>query len=225
MDYFVNKYDLFIFDLDDTLVKTEKFHYNAWLYTLKEVLSDDFYIDYNYFISKFHSNKIDNIKSYLTNELLIENYEDVIKKKNTYYLEFINCEKNNILLIEGAVELLETIINSNKKFVIVSNSLKSNIDYFSEIFPILKKSSKNYYRELFTNKKPDPECYLKVVSDFKNYRMVGFEDSITGIHAMAQIKNIDTFFINKSNYYYYSYIIENYKLSKTLDNYETLKIL
>jgi beta-phosphoglucomutase-like phosphatase (HAD superfamily) len=225
MDYFVNKYDLFIFDLDDTLVKTENFHYNAWLYTLKEVLGDDFFIDYNFFISKFHSNKTDNIKLYLTNELGLENYEDAIKKKNNYYLEFINSNKTHIFLIEGTFELLETIINLNKKFVIVSNSLKSNIDYFSEIFPILKKSSKNYYRELLTNRKPHPECYLKVASDFKNYRMVGFEDSITGIHAMTQVENIDTIFINNSSYYYYCYIIENYKLSNILDNYNTLKTL
>jgi beta-phosphoglucomutase-like phosphatase (HAD superfamily) len=225
MDYFVNKYDLFIFDLDDTLVKTENFHYNAWLYTLKEVLGDDFFIDYNFFISKFHSNKTDNIKLYLTNELGLENYEDAIKKKNNYYLEFINSNKTHIFLIEGTFELLETIINLNKKFVIVSNSLKSNIDYFSDLFPILKKSSKNYYRELLTNRKPHPECYLKVASDFKHYRMVGFEDSITGIHAMTQVENIDTIFINNSSYYYYSYIIENYKLSNILDNYTTLKTL
>ena len=30
-------YDLFIFDLDDTLVKTEEYHYDAWLKTLQQI--------------------------------------------------------------------------------------------------------------------------------------------------------------------------------------------
>ena len=55
MDGLIEKYDLFIFDLDDTLVKTEKYHYEAWLKTLKEIVGKDFYIDYNFFCSKFHS--------------------------------------------------------------------------------------------------------------------------------------------------------------------------
>uniref|UniRef100_A0A6C0BB40 FCP1 homology domain-containing protein n=1 Tax=viral metagenome TaxID=1070528 RepID=A0A6C0BB40_9ZZZZ len=225
MNYFINKYDLFIFDLDDTLVKTENFHYNAWLNILRRELGNDFYIDFDFFISKFHSVKSDNIKSYLINELGIQNYEEIIQKKNKYYLDIINRDKTNIILIEGALELIEKIIEQNKKFVIVSNSVKSNIDYFSELFPILKKSSKNYYRELLTNKKPHPECYLKVVEDFPDNRMVGFEDSVTGIHAMTQVKTIDTIFINNSSYYYYSYIIKNYNLSNILENYNSLKNL
>ena len=225
MNYFINKYDLFIFDLDDTLVKTEIFHYNAWLNILRQELGNKFYVDYDFFISKFHSVKSDSIKSYLTNELRIQNYEEIIQKKNKYYLNIINHDKTNIILIGGAIELLEKIIELNKKFVIVSNSLKSNIDYFSELFPILKKSSKNYYRELLTNRKPHPECYLKVVEDFPDNRMVGFEDSITGIHAMTQVKNIDTIFINNSSYYYYNFIIENYNLSNILENYNSLKNL
>ena len=116
-------------------------------------------------------------------------------------------------------ELLENIVNSNKKFVIVSNSLKTNIDFFSKLFPILNKSSKNYYREILINRKPHPECYFKVVDDFPNNRIVGFEDSITGIHAMSQVLNIDTIFINNSDYYYYAYIINNYKLKMTIENY------
>jgi beta-phosphoglucomutase-like phosphatase (HAD superfamily) len=125
-------------------------------------------------------------------------------------------------MIDGIENFLHEIIKSNKKFVIVSNSLKSNIDFFSELFPVLKKSSKNYYRELFKNKKPNPECYLKVVEDFPNCRMVGFEDSITGIHAMMQVQNIDTFFINHLEYYYYNYIIENYKLKMVIKDYTHL---
>ena len=222
MSNFINNYDLFIFDLDDTIIKTEIFHYNSWLTILKEELGHDFYIDYNTFISKFHSNKKDSIKYYLIEELKIVDYENTIEKKNKLYLVTIKREQGNLKLIDGISELLENIINSNKKFVFVSNSLKSNIDFFSDLFPILQKSSKNYYRELIINKKPDPECYLKVVKDFPNNRMVGFEDSITGIHALTQVDNIDTVFINNVEYYYYTYIINNYRLNLVIKDYVCL---
>lgn len=222
MGELINKYDLFIFDLDDTLVKTENYHYNAWLRVLKNELGNDFHIDFATFISKFHSINPNSIKFYLQDELKIEDYEIVMQKKNKLYLEIIGLEQKNIKMIDGIDNFLHEIIKSNKKFVIVSNSLKSNIEFFSELFPVLKNSSKNYYRELFKNKKPNPECYLKVVEDFPNCRMVGFEDSITGIHAMTQVQNIDTFFINHLEYYYYNYIIENYKINMVIKDYNHL---
>jgi beta-phosphoglucomutase len=219
---FIEQYDLFIFDLDDTLIKTEMFHYNSWLLVLKEELGNNFYIDFNYFISKFHSNKTDCIKDYLITELNIINPTNLINKKNNVYFDLIHKEQHNLNLIYGLNELLEQILKLNKKFVIVSNSLKCNIDYFSELFPILKKSSKNYYREIIVNKKPHPECYLRVVLDFPNNRMVGFEDSITGIHSMTRVNDIDTIFINNVFYYYYNFIINNYNLKKVIKDYSEL---
>jgi beta-phosphoglucomutase-like phosphatase (HAD superfamily) len=222
---FIEKYDLFIFDLDDTLVKTENYHYSSWLSVLKQELGVNFHIDFNHFISKFHSNKRDFIKEYLINDLSVSEPERLINKKNNVYFELINREKKNLKLIDGANKLLEQIVKFNKKFVIVSNSLKSNIDYFSEVFPILKKSSKNYYRELMINRKPNPECYLRVVADFPNNKMVGFEDSITGIHAMTQVTSIDTVFINEKCYYYYDFIINNYNLLCTITDYSGLQTM
>jgi beta-phosphoglucomutase-like phosphatase (HAD superfamily) len=77
----IDNYDLFIFDLDDTLIKTENYHYIAWLTVLKEVKNENFYIDFNTFCSKFHSNKENNIKTYLLDELNITNYDKIIEKK------------------------------------------------------------------------------------------------------------------------------------------------
>jgi hypothetical protein len=76
-------------------------------------------------------------------------------------------------MIEGFEDFIKKIIENKKEFIIVTNTLKENIDFFSELFPILKKSSKNYYREMFKNKKPNPECYLNVLKDFSNKKMVG----------------------------------------------------
>jgi hypothetical protein len=73
---------------------------------------------------------------------------------------------------------------------------------------------------MFTCRKPNPECYLRVVSDFPNDRKIGFEDSITGIHAMTLVKEIDPIFINIPSYYYYDYIIKSYPKILVIENYK-----
>jgi len=215
----INKFDLFIFDLDDTIVKTEKLHYNAWIETLRFFYDPNYDIDFNFFCLKFHSIKENSIKSFISEELKLNNYEEIISYKNKAYLDIINQNINNIELIEGLEKFINKILINNKQFVIVSNSPKIHLDYYSNLFPILKNSSKNYYREILINKKPNPECYLKVVEDFPNMKMIGFEDSITGIHSITQVDNIELiYFINTKDYYYYEYIINNYKVIQ-INNY------
>ena len=213
-----NKYDLFIFDLDDTLIKTEYYHYISW----KSVLNMDF--SYEYFISKFHSNKENNIHKILTNVFNIQDCNNAIEQKNNFYFNYLTENKDKIKMIDGVQSFLKKIAESNKIFVIVSNSPKIQIDFFCELFPILQHSSKNYYREMFQNKKPNPQCYLNVLQDFPNKKMIGFEDSITGIHSMSQVGEIDMVFINIINYYYYSYILQNYKLKTIIMDYSEITI-
>jgi beta-phosphoglucomutase-like phosphatase (HAD superfamily) len=134
----INNYDLFIFDLDDTIIKTEKYHYNAWLKTLKLFINDDFYIDFNNYCLKFHSKEKNNIKKYLLDELGLNNYISVIDYKNKIYLELLNKENEKLKLIDGLEKLLELIIINKKKFIIVTNTLKLNIDFLINLFSILK---------------------------------------------------------------------------------------
>jgi len=212
----INNYDLFIFDLDDTLIKTEYIHYISW----KTILNINF--DYNFYISKFHSNKNDSIKFFLINELNLKNYDELIEKKNKFYINYIIENRDKIKMIDGAYEILEYILNKKKKFVIVSNSPKAQIDFFCNLFPILQKSSKNYYREMFINRKPHPECYLKIIDDFPNTQKIGFEDSITGIHSITQVKEITICFINTPDYYYYEFIYKNYDIQLVINSFYEL---
>jgi beta-phosphoglucomutase-like phosphatase (HAD superfamily) len=212
-------YDLFIFDLDDTIVKTENYHYEAWLNIIRNNIDTNFYFDYSVYCSIFHSNKIDNIKKYLKNDLLVEDVESIIKEKNKYYINLINTNKDKLKLIDGVLELLTTIINNNKKFIIVSNSTEQNVIFFCDLFPILNKCSKKYYGEILNYKKPDPMSYIQVIEEFYGSKIIGFEDSITGIHAMANVKDIDTIFINNKDYFHYDYIIKNYNIKLTIENY------
>ena len=222
MENIINNYDLFIFDLDDTLVKTEHIHYEAWLITLKKFVNEDFFIENDFFFSKFHSLEQNSIINYLSLELKLNNVSEVINYKNSLYLDLLRKNINELEMIDGIEILLNLIVNNNKKFVIVSNSPKNNIDFFLEKFPILKNSSKNYYRELFKFKKPNPECYLMVLKDFPYEKKIGFEDSITGIEALTQVNEIFPVFINNQNYIHYNFIINNYKSIYTIKNYNEL---
>ena len=192
----INNYDLFIFDLDDTLIKTEEYHYKIWLKTLQDIINPDFTFTYNFFSSKFHSKEEYSIKNYIVNDLKLNNFNEIINKKNSLFFEFINKEKNNIKLIDGTEEFINYIIKNNKKFIIVTNSSKKILEFYLELFPILKKSTKNYCIEDFINKKPSPDCYLKVINDFSNYKMIGFEDSITGIHSLYTSNRLTSYIQN-----------------------------
>jgi len=57
MNNIISDYDLFIFDLDDTIFMTEKLHNKAWNITLSHYLNKDFSLDFKKYCSIFHSNK------------------------------------------------------------------------------------------------------------------------------------------------------------------------
>ena len=72
---------------------------------------------------------------------------------------------------------------------------------------------------MFVNKKPHPECYLRICEDYREYKKIGFEDSLTGVHALNQVDEIDGYFVNNKDYSHYEYIINNYKDIKWIDNF------
>jgi len=215
----VDTYDIFAFDLDDTLIKTEVYHYEAWLQTIRELIGCNFFISYDIFCSKFHSTDSNSIYNYIINELKLSNFNNICAKKQIIYFDLLHKNIDNIQLIDGVELLINKIMSENKQFVIVTNAKLQNLNFFIELFPILKMSSKNYTSDVFINKKPNSECYLNVIKDYPNKRIVGFEDSITGIHALIGSNSIKAIFINDANYYYYDYILRNYRIEKTIRNY------
>ena len=96
MENIINKYDIFSFDLDDTIVKTEKYHHQAWLETIQENIHKDFNITFEEYCSIFHCTKENNIQNYLINILHTNNYEDIKKFKNEKYYKIINENKKKL---------------------------------------------------------------------------------------------------------------------------------
>jgi beta-phosphoglucomutase-like phosphatase (HAD superfamily) len=213
MNSIIQNYDLFIFDLDDTLIMTEKYHYASWLEVLKEYFDNTFYISFSKYCSKFHSLREDGIKYYLTEELKIENYLELCLYKNEKYFKLLSYNKNNLRLNNGVYEFLQNIINNNKKFVIATNTTPENLNFIISLFPILKKSNKNYIGGKDIKKKPSPDIFLKILIDFPDHnKIIAFEDSLTGIEALSKVPIIQTIFVNDTEYVHYNYIINNYNI-------------
>jgi putative hydrolase of the HAD superfamily len=215
----LNEYDVFVFDLDDTLVMTEKIHYQCWLETINNYVTVNF--NFDEFCSMFHSDTENNIRNYLKNVLMIENYQKVTDEKNKMYTNIVITHPERFIMNSGSPELLQSILNTGKQFVIVTNTRSEIVRIFQKQFDIMSRATKIYCKEDFKNPKPNPECYLKVIDDFPNSKLIVFEDSITGIHA-ASSAQLDAIFVNSENYVHYSKIIKNYQLITAVTDFKEL---
>jgi beta-phosphoglucomutase len=213
----ITDYDLFVFDLDDTLVMTEKIHYQCWLVTINKYIVVNF--DFDEFCSIFHSEREHSIPNYLKNTLMIENYQQVIDDKNKMYTNIVKTHPERFIMNPGSHQLLQSIIELGKHFVIVTNTRFEIVKKFQTHFDIMSNATKIYCKEDFKNPKPNPECYLKVRNDFPNSKLIVFEDSITGIHA-ASSAQLDTIFVNSEKYVHYSKIIKKYQLIANITDFK-----
>jgi D-arabinose 5-phosphate isomerase GutQ/beta-phosphoglucomutase-like phosphatase (HAD superfamily) len=212
-------YNLFIFDFDGTILDTEKIHCECWNNALADFLNKPLDEDNNILLTFsdyqkiFHSLEKNNSKNYLKYYYKIENYDKIYELKQKYYKDYIsNVENiNNIKLMEGVENFLNFLIKNEKNFIIVTNTSIKFIEIFKKIFSILNKALNIYTKEDFINRKPNPECYLKICNKYKYYKKICFEDSLTGMHALHQVNDITPVFIDSEDYYYKDLILNNYK--------------
>ena len=216
------KYDLFIFDFDGTLIDTEKYHCKAWNNALSKENNDNIDIKMNDYFKYFHSLTPMMSNNYLKILYDIDNYDYIYEKKQYEYEKIINNE--SIELINGVENFLNFILNNDKKFIIVTNTSSKFIELFKSKHPILKSANKIYTKEDFINRKPNPECYLRISNEYSNEKKIAFEDSLIGIHALYKVCEITPVIIHNINYYYNSEIINNYNNIILTKNYDLNKL-
>jgi len=217
-------YDLFIFDFDGTLIDTEKLHLKAWNMALSSFLNNvdedfDEIISFKDYQKYFHSIKPNYNKDYLHIKygLEYEKYDEIYSLKQKNYENIILTE--DVYFIKGAYDFLNKLLEMNKKFIIVSNTSQRFINIFKNKIPIVKKASGIFTKESFMYRKPHPECYIKISNMYPDLKKIGFEDSLTGINALYQVADIKPVLIYDENYYYTDYILNNYRETLILNDY------
>jgi len=148
----------------------------------------------------------------------IQDYDKLYNMKLHIYNNLTHTEKINY--IDGVLEFINFIIHNNKKFIIVSNTSIKNINNFKKNYYFLNEAHKIYTKENFFYKKPNPECYLKIINEYPNQKCICFEDSLPPIHALYQVTQITPVYIHNHNYYYHDHILEKYPNVLISRNYD-----
>ena len=205
-------FDLYLFDMDGTLVNTEHLHNRAYNKTMKffninEELDFKTYCKYAHYDDEYFKEHI--------NDLIVKynlniNYNIFYIKKKEFFLNSVDC----IELMDGVESLLIKLFEKKISTCIVTHS---DIDILNKIIsnlPILKRIDKFITKNDYLHKKPHPECYIKALSLFPDVKNpIGFEDSYRGLIALTST-NITPVFISNRDYYYNTKIDSNSKFHR-----------
>ena len=171
-----------LFDLDGVLCDTAKYHYLAWKRLTNE-LGFDFTEEQNEELKGV--SRIDSLTYLLKlgeKKLTVEQFEDFLILKNTWYLELIKEMTPNHLL-PGVLHFLE----SSKK-----EGIKIGLGSSSKNAPLILKTLNitGFFDCIvdgnsITKSKPNPEIYLKALSELHldGQDCIAIEDTQVSMHA------------------------------------------
>lgn len=177
-----------IFDFDGTLVNTERLIYE----TVQKYLFEEYGCSYS---KEIYQRSIG-----ASDELFFENIEKIVgcKIDKQDLDKVINkAQKKNYRLLPlrpAAKELIDLAKQRDKKIAIVTNSNRTEIDYYLNAQPKIKRIfDKIITIEDVKYGKPNPEGYLKCLSalGFLSNEVIVIEDSPVGVEA-ALAANLTT---------------------------------
>lgn len=186
--------ELIICDLDGTLVDSEKIYNQGWIKVLKK---------YGHHVSepqlkvmqgksKAYNDKF--IKSFLGSDKLVE---EARKLREDYY--FDSLDNNEIKLMPGALELLQSSYENGKILAVATSSYKNRGMATLEKLGVSKYFSHQVFGDQVENSKPHPEAYKKVLdlANINAERAVAIEDSHSGLQA-ALGADLPVYFVPES---------------------------
>ena len=175
-------YKAFIFDLDGVIVDTAKFHFLAWQRLAKE-------LDFEF--TEEHNEKLKGVSRMTSLEILLdvggisksmEEKEILARKKNEWYVEYIN-HLTPADILPGAFDLLTHL--QREKILIALGSASKNARNILTHIGLLSFFDSIVDGFKVTNAKPDPEVFLKAAEELKvnPADCIVFEDAIAGVEA------------------------------------------
>jgi HAD superfamily hydrolase (TIGR01509 family) len=193
MHFYYNTYDLYLFDLDGTLINTEELHYQAYNLSLDFFKTNHQFTFNEYCKYAHYSDK--SMKEFIETNFSIS-YEKFYQKKKNFYLDLLI----DINLMPGVENFLNILFQNNIKTCIVTHSDRETINFILSKLPILNKIDVIITKNDYINKKPSPEAYILARSKFdKCFNPIGFEDSYKGFISLHK-SNITSVFVGDQKY-------------------------
>jgi len=190
-------FSIFVFDLDGVIINTEYIHYECYKKAFNQII--EYNLDWDEYCKIHHSIDTTFEKKFP------ENYKEIYYKKTELYKNRIK----DIELVSGFYEFFNLLIKHGKHICIVTDAHDEIFDIITEKFNFLKKSNIIITRNNTSKRKPNSECYLKLLNklpkDIENHEIISFEDSYKGwISASDVIYNC--ILVNDKSYIYYNTI-------------------
>lgn len=173
------------------MVNTEELHYQAYQRMLKNhgyTLDWDFnrYCQAAHYDATALRDQIYNLYPKL--QIAQPDWKKLHAEKTAIISELIQA--GAVQLMPGAQKLLQTLQEANVKRCVVTHSPVELIKLVRQQNPILDSIPYWMTREMYSQPKPNPECYLKAIEMFAkpNDRVIGFEDTPRGIWALQETR-------------------------------------
>jgi len=207
-----------IFDLDGTLVDSLPYHHESWRIFFKNNNLEE--NDFTEILKEYKGGgTLELMTSVFGNMYTKEELEQMTDDKE---IIFRDIYKSKIYPIEGLKKFLDNLKESNISLSIGSNAIRKNV-----IMTIEELGITNYFSSIIcgdevSKGKPDPEMYIKTLSNLKVNKdeCVIFEDSIEGIEA-AKNADIKVIGVTSSQS---SEILKSVGAFKTIDDYTRINI-
>lgn len=170
---------IFFIDLDETLIQSEKAHYDSY-------------------INVFKKHKIQTLEYQEWKEILnngnINNYLESIVSKSEE-LKQIKKEKieelktKDIVFTKNSDKFIKYLISNSVKFCIVTNTNIDTVNIFKQKLPLLNKIKNWICRDDYNCSKPSPDCYYTAKNKYYNNEkyIIGIEDSFVGYNSLKHI--------------------------------------
>ena len=183
-----------IFDMDGTIVDSLPYHYKAWKIFFKENKVENF------------SKKLKDYKGGGTLDLLTTVLGNNFSKKELKSMVddkeiiFRDIYKNNVIPIEGFIQMLESIKSQKILVGLASNAIRENVKMILNELKIYNEFESIICGDEVENGKPNPEMFNKTAKIFKLDKKdcLIFEDSIEGLQGAVN-SGIDAIGVKSSS--------------------------
>lgn len=184
-------YQLFLFDFDGLLVDTERLHYQAYI---EMCARRGFHLNWNFHrYSQAAHHQPNDMRDQIYAEfpgLQIQepHWHVLYEEKKQIFLDLI--ANGQVPLMPGVADLLLALQAASINRCVVTHSALPLIHCIRQQNPLLDTIPHWITREDYTHPKPHPECYQTAIAKLAKPqdRIIGFEDSPRGLHALLETR-------------------------------------